>query len=220
MQPRATKQLMLARITELIDMGNKVLASRHTRSGYKPNIFVDQAQFHQWKTSSIAFLKTKLGSEGTHLVSFIAGVKHDKYDDSVIGVSILNSAKDDIEGDHLLEVEALVSAEIFDDFMEMAEYLLEQGYYHVSASLVGAILEESLRRLADRNNVKLKSKESISSLNQKLTDSGLYNRLKYRQIQAWEAIRNAADHGEFDEYGQSDVIAFFSGVREFLADYG
>lgn len=220
MKSRTTKQSLVIRLTELIENGEQVLATRHTQPGYVEGLFVDQALFHQWKTSSIAFLKTKMGAEGTHLHSFIDSVEQAKYSDTVTGVSVLRSAKDDIEGDHLMKIEALVSAEIFDDFLEMAEHLLENGYFQPAASLVGAILEESLRRIAANNGVSTSRREDISSLNSKLADAGVYNRFKQRQIQSWKLVRDMADHGQYKQLKKSDVEAVFTGIRDFLAEYG
>jgi hypothetical protein len=42
----------------------------------------------------------------------------------------------------------LVSAEVFNDFLDMSAHLLDNGYYQAAGSLVGAVLEDSLRRVA------------------------------------------------------------------------
>jgi hypothetical protein len=65
----------------------------------------------------------------------------------------------------------------------------------------------------------VKSDDNISSLNRKLADQDVYNRLKQREIGAWNKLRDYADHGHFDEYEPSDVRGMLSGVRAFLSDY-
>ena len=69
---------------------------------------------------------------------------------------------------YLKRIEDLVSADIFTDFLEMAEYLLKNGYKDPATSLIGAVLEDGLRRVSAGHGIKLKSREDIQSLNTKL----------------------------------------------------
>lgn len=116
-------------------------------------------------------------------------------------------------------MQALVSAEIFTDFVEMTEHLLEQGYKDPAASLVGAVLEDGLRKISAKNAVTVKAKEDISSLNKKLADAQVYNRLRQKKLQVWNDVRNNADHGKFSEYSKDDVKEMIKGVSDFLAQY-
>ena len=66
----------------------------------------------------------------------------------------------------------------------------------------------------------MKSNDNIGSLNRKLADKkDVYNRLKQREIEAWNKLRDYAVHGHFDEYKPEDVKGMLLGVRTFLADY-
>ena len=113
----------------------------------------------------------------------------------------------------------LVSASVFSDFLEMAEHLLDSGYKDPAASLIGAVLEDSLRRMCGNNALPVKSDDNISSLNQKLAQKQVYNPLQQKQIQGWNDIRNNADHGHFDQYKPSGVTDMLKGVRNFLSEY-
>ena len=46
----------------------------------------------------------------------------------------------------------------------------------------------------------------------------VYSRLRQKQIVVWIGVRNAADHGRFDEFGESDVADLIRGARDFLAE--
>ena len=116
-------------------------------------------------------------------------------------------------------VEALIAADVFSDFMEMAEHLLDAGYKDPAASLIGAVLERGVRQVASEQGVKLKSRDDLSSLNAKCADAGVYKRLVQKKVQVWIGVRNHADHGEFDEYAESDVREMLNGVRDHLATY-
>ncbi len=211
---------ILERLDGLISMGEKVLATRHPPPrGVITSDYVDAALFQQWRTSSLAFLNT-LPSEYIYRSEFENHCRNPyDYRDSEGGVAILRAAREDIAGGYLQKVEALVSASVFSDFLEMAEYLLDNGYKNPAASLIGAVLEDGLRRICATNNIGVKSDDNISSLNRKLADKDVYNRLKQREIEVWNKLRDYADHGHFDEYKADDVKDMLGRVSKFLSEY-
>ncbi len=62
-------------------------------------------------------------------------------------LGILEAIRDQIKGGWIETTKGLVTAEVFADFLEMAEHLLEQQYKDAAAVLVGGVLEEHLRQL-------------------------------------------------------------------------
>jgi len=197
---------VIERLGSLINVGEKVVQ--------------EAAAFYQWRTSSLALLGSVLGYNSIHYREFDRHcVCSIGYYETESGLAILRAAKEDIKGGYLQKVETLVSASVFSDFLEMAEHLLDNGYEHPAASLVGAVLEDSLRRICTSNGITLKTKEDISSLNQKLAQKQVYNPLQQKQIQVWNDIRNNADHGHFDQYKSDDVTDMLKGVRTFLTNY-
>ncbi len=214
-----TVNRILERLDSLIEMGEKVLATRHPPPAHViAGDSVDDILFRQWRTSSLAFLNT-LPSNYIYHNEFGEHCKYSAYSDSKEGVAVLRSAKEDIEGGHLQKFEAFISASVFSDFLEMADYLLDNGYKDPAASLIGAVLEDGLRRICISNGITLRTREDISSLNQKLAQNHVYNPLQQKQIQVWNDIRNNADHGHFDEYKAEDVKEMLKGVRSFLSEY-
>ena len=210
---------ILERLDGLISMGERLLATRHPAPPHviAPN-YVENTLFRQWRTSSLAFLNT-LPSEYIYRHEFEACCKTAYHSDSKHGVAILRAAREDIAGGYLQKVETLVSASVFSDFLEMAQYLLDNGYKDPAASLTGAVLEDSLRRICASNILTVKSDDNISSLNQKLADKGTYNRLHQREVEVWNKLRDYADHGHFDEYKVDDVKDMLAGVQKFLSNY-
>jgi len=206
---------ILERIDGLILMGKRVLGTLRRRESYV-GLWADEALFRQWRTSCLAFLNT-LPSEYIYHDEFEDCCSSTYEDDVKQGVAVLQAAKEDIAGGYLQKVETLVSAEVFNDFLEMAEHILDNGYKDPTASLIGAVLEDGLRRICVNNGITLKAKEDISSLNQKLAQNKVYNPLQQKQIQVWNDIRNNADHGNFDEYSAEHVKDMLAGVRNFLA---
>jgi len=62
-------------------------------------------------------------------------------------VGALRALRRDYDAGYLATVQDLVRAEVFVDFFEMAEHLLQQGYKDPSAVIIGSVLEEHLRVL-------------------------------------------------------------------------
>jgi len=202
-------------------MGEKVLATKRPPPqhviGYDT---VDDALFQQWRTSSLALLGSVLGSNSIHYREFDERCQYSsRYYEAESGLATLRAAKEDIEGGYLQKVEMLVSASVFSDFIEMAAHLLENGYKDPAASLIGAVLEDGLRRICASNNTTVKSNDSINSLNQILAQKNVYNPLQQKQIQVWNDIRNNADHGHFDQYESQNVKDMLEGVQSFLTKY-
>lgn len=208
---------VLERLDFLIRIGNTVSSACRLREIGK-NVYGVEA-FSQWRTSSLSFLKA-FPSEYIYSREFEARCKDLSLEDVEQGLGILSAARDDIEGGYLQKIETLVSAEVFSDFLDMAEHLLDNDYRDPAASLIGAVLEDSLRRICSNNSITVKSDDNISSLNRKIADTKkVYNRLKQREIEVWNKLRDYADHGHFDQYKSDDVKDMLKGVRDFLSEY-
>src|SRR5438309_1717122 len=107
--------------------------------------------------------------------------------------------------DYWLTLKALVEAEVLDDFIEQAERLAEAGYYPAAASLGGAILEDTLRKICDHRSIEYPPKTSIEVLNVALAKAEVYGQLQKKRITHLAELRNKADHGQFDQIKRDDV---------------
>jgi hypothetical protein len=131
----------------------------------------------------------------------------------------VEAAKRDFEGGYLFDLRALVTAEVLGDFMEQAEVLLASGYHVAAASLAGAILEDTLRKLCERRDIPVPLKTNIDRLNSELAKYDVYDKLVQKRITAHADIRNKADHGEFDKFTRDDVEDLVKWTRRFAVDY-
>ncbi len=68
-------------------------------------------------------------------------------------IGALKALKRDYAEGYLATIQGLVRAEVFSDFLEMAEHLIEQGYKDPAAVLIGGVLEEHLRNLCAAKSV-------------------------------------------------------------------
>ncbi len=101
----------------------------------------------------------------------------------------------------------------------MAEYLLEQGYKDAAAVIVGSVLEEHLRKLAEKSGIALAqsggSPKKADGINSELAGATVYSKLDQKSITAWLDLRNKAAHGKYAEYTKEQATLALQGVRDF-----
>lgn len=136
---------------------------------------------------------------------------------SILG--IVEAAHRDYTAGMLFDVRRLIEADVFDDLLEQAEHLLASGYHVAAASLGGAVLEDSLRKLSVQHSVPVPAKTKIDSLNAGLAKAGVYTKLQQKRITAITDVRNNADHGHTDQFSGEDVRRMLAEVRELLTKY-
>ena len=213
-------QRFQARIERLIAKGITVL---DTHSPNPPGVVgfptLDPGFFAHWRTQCVAFLTNLLGAEHTYVVNFEADVDKGYSSRVKAGIGILRAVGEDLRDGFLTDVRTLVSADVFTDFLAMANHLLECDYKDPAASLCGAVLEQGLRRIATNRGVKVREKDDLSALSQKLAATDVYNRLVQKRLAVWTDVRNAADHGRFSDYSMSDVREMHAGISSFLAQH-
>lgn len=126
-------------------------------------------------------------------------------------------------------ISEIIEADVTSDYMTQAENLLSGAgtgkFAHVPAAvLAGAVLEDALRRLCQRQSPpipmvrKNNDLKSLSDFIDDLKRAGLYTELKAKQLRVWAGIRNAAAHGEFDKFTRADVQQMLGGIQSFLAE--
>jgi len=131
-------------------------------------------------------------------------------------MAVLQAAWNDYLSGYLASVSALITAEVFDDFLEQAEYLFKQDYYQAAAVIAGAVLEDTLRKMCDANSISLPAKPGLDWMNAELVKKGVYNKLVLKEITFLADLRNKAAHGLWDQFGKTDVENMLKHVREFV----
>jgi hypothetical protein len=140
---------------------------------------------------------------------------------------VLVAARDEVKGGWAVSTRGIVSAEVFADYMTMAEHLLNEKYHDAAAVIVGSTLEEHLRQLAIRHSVPTALLDSngtsrpkkADTLNGDLGKAGAYNLLVQKQVTAWLDLRNKAAHGHYTEYTEYDVDFLYKGVSHFMLQF-
>lgn len=209
------------RINRLIDLANRTLATKQTSSGSFGTSYVNSELFFEFRTSSLSFILNLYGESHPFYTDFNQRVaRADPYDTGE-GRGILNSIKAEIDNGWLTSLKGLVSAEIFSDFLEMADHLLKENYKDPAAVMIGSVLEEHLRQLCIKHGIPTDDPKSgkpkkADLLNSELAGATVYNKLDQKNVTAWLDLRNKAAHGKYADYNQQQVEFMMQTVTEFM----
>ena len=122
---------------------------------------------------------------------------------------ILKGVQHDMKSGMLSDFRKLLQAEIFADFLDMAEHLLNEGYKDAAAVILGAVLEDSLRKLSNGRGLPVTLTNgkllTIDPLNVALAKDEAYGPLVQKQVTTWATLRNDAAHGHFSKYDADQV---------------
>lgn len=142
-------------------------------------------------------------------------------------IGILQALKSDLENDYLKSLSEIIHSNLFSDYIDMSAHLLEEGYKDPAAVLTGSTLENHLRNLCIKHDIKPEFENSkgkiankkADSMNAELAKKEVYNKTFQKQITAWLDLRNNAAHGKYDEYGENEVQLMISGILNFIQLY-
>lgn len=212
---------LLNRADEIIKLGEQALAN--LRSSVYGGTRVTSEAFTEFRASGLSFLEQVFDRDHPHYTEFAAKVE-DVSDYYVkYGIGILKAARAELAGGWLATTRGLISAEVFADFLEMSEHLLEENYKDAAAVMIGSVLEEHLRQLAGKAGILLTQvsggrtiPRKADSLNSDLAKAGIYGVLDQKTVTGWLDLRNKAAHGKYGEYTADQVKLMMEGVRNFL----
>lgn len=125
-----------------------------------------------------------------------------------------------------------IAGEIEGDILDIAQAQVQaaenntdtsqrQTHLSIAAFLAGASLEDALRRLCDARGVPYDAQRtSISKLQAALYQPSkqidVISSSENKHITAWGDTRNKADHGNFNEITQAEVLAMVLGTRSLI----
>ena len=143
---------LIQRIDQLIQNADKVIQTEKSYD-YIAGSYVNEELFHAFRSASLSFLSMTFGKDHIHYVEFDSQVKDSSPHYAKIGRGILSAAREELEGGWLSTTKGLISAEIFSDFLEMAQHLLDEEYKDPAAVMAGSVLEEHLRQLCQKHSI-------------------------------------------------------------------
>ena len=211
---------LIQRIDQLIQNADEVIK---TERKAQMGSFVDTELFHAFRSSSLSFLAMSFGKDHIHYVEFNSKADRLKPHCVKTGRGILSAAREELAGGWLTTTKGLISAEIFSDFLEMAQHLLAEGYKDPAAVMAGSVLEEHLRQLCQKHGIPTETTKQgrpqpkkADALNSDLVKKGVYNRLDQKNVTAWLDLRNKAAHGKYEDYTKEQVSLMLQSLSDFM----
>jgi hypothetical protein len=134
-------------------------------------------------------------------------------------LGVLKALRRDIADGYLASLEEEVHADLFSDFLEMADHLVQEQLVLPAAVVAGAALEAQLRTLAERVGINTEARgkpKRAGKLNDDLAKKGVYRKAEQKQVLAWQDLRNSAAHGD-DGFSAEEIRLMIQGIRDFIA---
>ncbi len=210
------------RIEQLVAQAKTALSHARREQGSVPAMQPEEGA--ALRAGALSFIESTFGREHSYYREFDKRVDNYWESDGKYALGILTAIRDQIKGGWIETTKGLVTAEVFADFLEMAEHLLDQKYKDPSAVVVGSVLEEHLRQLCAASSLPVEDLSSgkavprkADTLNSDLAKAGKYSKLDQKQVTAWLDLRNKAAHGKYSEYTDEQVVLMLAGVRDFVS---
>ena len=182
---------------------------------------ISNTQVHQMKTRALAAIERATGRSSVYFgqAQVVLGEKRNDWEHLAALIGIVQCAKIDIQSGYLSGLEELIHADVFSDFLEMADYLLSSGYKDAAAVIAGSTLEAHIKQLCAKFGVNTLSSgkpRKADMLNADLVKSSAYSKLDQKNITAWLGLRNDAAHGNYGGYDNQQVKLLVSSIRDFI----
>ncbi len=189
------------------------------------------AEIAAWVTRLGQLVRNLYGEKSQHFDSYSRALathnfytlhsNHYTHFTQMLGVA--NAIKHDVSNGLLVNIKSLAQAEVFADFLEMGEYLLNEGYKDAAAVIIGSVLEDSLRKLCERASLPVVGDSgkplTIDPLNTQLAKADVYSKLVQKQVTTWAHVRNDAAHGRYDGYNTEQVKMMLLFVQSFVGEH-
>ncbi len=121
----------------------------------------------------------------------------------------------------LFDIKLHLQAEMFDDELDAAEYLLMNKFTRAAGAIAGVILERHLKQICLNYQVTFGNKKNlvISDLNDALKKANILETSDWRRIQLLGDIRNNCDHDKKTEPKEAEVQELIDGVKKIIKTY-
>ncbi|PJR11496.1 hypothetical protein [Sinorhizobium meliloti] len=117
----------------------------------------------------------------------------------------------------LMDLKAVLQADLFDSEIETAGALAKAGYLRAAGAICGVVIEKHLLHVCDVHNVTVRKKNpGISDLSQLLRDADVTTVPQWRFIQHLADIRNICDHAKGREPTKEEIADLVAGAEKVL----
>jgi hypothetical protein len=131
-------------------------------------------------------------------------------------LNMVKSAKAAL-GSTLMDLKAVLQADLFDTEIETAEALAKAGYLRAAGAICGVVIEKHLLHVCEMQKLTIRKKNpGISDLSQLLKDEGVTTVPQWRFIQHLADVRNICDHAKGREPSKEEIDDLVRGTEKVL----
>lgn len=218
---RAIREKFIEQLDTLASKWSRLLEITLRKPRYD---YIDIAAIYDFLTLAKSTIEQIAGMNSRYAKEVASIEARSFLDDKIAPIAgIVTALRSALQADFLETASELIHGELFSDFVEMAQHLLDEGYKDPAAVVVGAALESHLRQLCVKHGIETEVSSSkdprakkAERMNQDLAKEGVLGKGDKKSVTAWLDIRNNAAHGNFDEYSAEQVKVMIMGVRDFI----
>jgi uncharacterized protein YutE (UPF0331/DUF86 family) len=131
-------------------------------------------------------------------------------------LGLLKSVKDEFSQGLLRDVEYIIAAGTFDDFLDHASSYHKSDKKIESSILASTVFEDVIKKLSEKNDLKGRSTEERIK---ELVKKDIITSVKAKRLRVYAGIRNNALHAKWEEFDIKDVGEMIGGLRELIETY-
>lgn len=207
------------RITELVEEGEALVKlEKSTIKSPSLKTVQEQDRLQAWLANAQNILLSIFGEDAIQFADFIKLKKEKTYYASTIkGIyGLLQGHLQDLEKGLLYRYDFLVAGELFENTLDQADELCKNNYKDAAAVLARVVVENALKKLAEKNGIP--TKQTAAKLSEELKNKGVIDKARHSEIQAWLQIGNASAHGDFVTHDQNRVQKIIKSIYNFITN--
>jgi hypothetical protein len=133
---------------------------------------------------------------------------------------LLLGTKANLESGLLDDLRSRILVDIKSDFLETSRLLLEEGQKDPAAVLACIVLEDSLKRLAQKADLKDALDKEMNVTAGLLFNAGVIEKSTNQSIQNFKNLRNAALHAQWNQVSSESVTLLLAFLPVFIEKHG
>lgn len=224
--PANNKDFFLEQLDQVLDLYQTIDRS----SKYSDFSDVHFSDYGRFRASAIAVINRVAGPGSTYAkeVDVLPMHRDHGFNNSNIPViaGVVQALRDDVARNFLESARELIHGELFGDFLEMADFLANEGYKDAAAIMGGGVLETHIHQLCIKHSIVLEDTvrgqvqtKRADRLNDELSSVNAYSKLDQKNVKAWLDLRNKAAHAEYNQYTIEQVSLLLQSIRNFISRY-
>ena len=207
------------RLNELIQTAIEVERTKKAAMG---DYIVDTIASQKWFSACLSLISRLVGEKDSYYRSF-KNLERDigRLSCLSFGLGILYGLREDLKKGLLIHRDLYIAAEIYDDVLLQAYFLLGKKQKSLAVLLMATVLHGALRRLCIKNGIYFSAQDDVPTLNERLYQAELdsYNSLIYKRIIYWADLQSKTLQGESVQFDQKESEDMYKWLRFFLEKF-